>query len=132
MLGRVLAYLRNYFEQGGVEGTFNVTKEGVEGVEARFIRITGSMLNDGVYDLEEANAFTEETFTGRIDFLAIPKALQCTVKSIEKWSAEDADRRSPYTSESFGGYSYSRKTNADGSWSWKDEFADELKQWRKL
>ena len=44
-----------------------------------------------------------------------------------------AGKESPYTSESFGGYSYTKATDANGApIGWQKAFASRLNKWRKL
>ena len=46
----------------------------------------------------------------------------------------DAAKPTPFVSESFGGYSYSKGQNAAGAAnnSWQAVFADELRKWRRI
>ena len=52
----------------------------------------------------------------------------------EKNEARDSENMSPYTSESFDGYSYSKGGNSKGgtATSWQSQFADRLKPYRRL
>ena len=53
-------------------------------------------------------------------------------EEIDKWN-EQYGGAGPYTSESFAGYSYTKATAKDGgTYTWKDEFASQLKRWRKI
>ena len=98
--------------------------------ENQYFRIVGSVFNDGVYQ-NPAQGLADETFHGAIWALAIPPALVDLAERIEKWEKENPS--TPYQSESFGGYSYTAKTGANGrTYSWKDEFADDLAKWRKI
>lgn len=100
-------------------------------LENQYFRIVGSVFNDGVYQ-NPAQGLADETFHGAIWALAIPPALVDLADRIEKWEKENADK-APYQSESFGGYSYTVKTGVNGrTYSWKDEFADDLAKWRKI
>ena len=52
---------------------------------------------------------------------------------IEKYEKSDAGKPSAFTSESFGGYAYSKATNAKGvPLSWKGVFEDDLRPWRMI
>lgn len=137
MLDHVLAYLRNYFETGYIYGTFEI-KDGQislpEILDGQYFRIAGSVFNDGVHKYP-AYSLTDETFTGTVWALAIPKALIELVTEIEAWQEKNGTAASGlYQSESFGGYSYSLKSG-DGSsdgYSWKNAFASRLNRWRKI
>lgn len=137
MLDHVLAYLRNYFATGYIYGTFEV-KDGTvrlpEILDGQYFRIVGSVFNDGVHQ-NPANNLKDESFTGTVWALAIPKALLELVTEIEAWQEKNGTAASgPYQSESFGGYSYSLKSGADGSggFTWQSAFASRLNRWRKI
>jgi hypothetical protein len=50
-----------------------------------------------------------------------------------EWELANADSiNSPYQSESFGGYSYSKESGGEGGMNWKTHFANELWKWRKI
>ena len=73
----------------------------------------------------------EETFNGSVYLLAIPKDLENLVAEISTFV--DEQEISDIQSESFGGYSYTRKSGENGnSYGWVDEFRGRLKRWRKL
>ena len=80
----------------------------------------------------------DEIFEGDIWLMAIPKAFLDLVKEIEEWEKingkADSAAMSPFTSESFGGYSYQKGTGAtsDGSSSWQTAFGKRLNIWRKI
>lgn len=136
MLDHVLAYLRNYFATEYIYGTFDV-KDGTirlpEILDGQYFRIVGSVFNDGVHQ-NPANNLKDETFTGTVYALAIPQALLDLVAEIEKWQAKNGEKAAgPFQSESFGGYSYTLKSNAEGyGASWQSAFASRLNIWRKI
>ena len=100
-------------------------------LENQYFRIVGSVFNDGVYQYP-VNGLFDETFHGAIWTLNVSPSLVELAERIEKWEKENADK-TPYQAESFGGYSYTAKTGANGrAYSWKDEFAADLATWRKL
>lgn len=137
MLGCVLAYLRNYFSVQKWFGTYVIENGAVELPEVKdgqYFRIVGSVFNDGIYQ-NPANNLKDETFTGTVWALAIPQALLDLVTEIEAWQEKNGTAASgPYQSESFGGYSYSLKSGADGSggFTWQSAFASRLNRWRKI
>lgn len=132
MLETVLMYLNNWFVVGRYDGTYTIEDGGITLpflVDGQYFRIVGSLFNDGVYQYPAE--LTDETFDGSVWALAIPKALLPTVDEITDWTAKNGDS-GPYTSESFGGYSYSKATNSKGvAVGWRDVFAAQLAPWKK-
>ena len=100
--------------------------------DGQYFRICGSVFNDGVYAYA-AETLTDETFTGTIWALRVPLALSKLVAEIEDYVNTDVAKPSPYKSESFGGYSYTRNTDSDGApLSWQKAFRSRLNEWRKI
>lgn len=136
MLEQVLRYIRNWFPASFHNGTFFVENGAIDlpfMQNGQYFRIVGSVFNDGVYQYPAT--LKDETFNGSVWALAIPKAVLDIVSDIEEWNAKNADRvNSPYQSESFGGYSYTLKSEngAGGGATWQSAFASRLNAWRKL
>ena len=134
MLEEILLHLNNWFlvPDGVHEDTYTIEDGGITLpflVNGQYFRIVGSLFNDGVYQYPAE--LTDETFDGSVWALAIPKALLSTVEEITAWTAKNGDN-GPYTSESFGGYSYSKATNAKGvAVGWRDVFSAQLAPWKK-
>lgn len=132
MLETVLMYLNNWFVVGRYDDTYTIEDGGITLpflVDGQYFRIVGSLFNDGVYQYPAE--LTDETFDGSVWAMAIPKALLSTVDEITAWTAKNGDS-GPYTSESFGGYSYSKATNSKGmAVGWRDVFAAQLSPWKK-
>ena len=109
-------------------------------------RIKGSALNDGVYTYGEtvknddntaAAGLKAETFTGEIWAMYPPKAALDAAAKASEWLEKYGEALSgPYTSESFGGYSYSKgaTSESDGmpSGTWYGVPKSLLAQWRKV
>lgn len=134
MLEQVLAYLHNYFVKRTLpESDWEIaggTMEITGALPSQYIRIIGSTLNDGVYQYP-LTGLTDELFTGTVQLLSIPKTVLALVQEIESWA--DKNQPTAFTSESFGGYSYSKATNADGvAASWQDVFRARLAPYRKM
>ncbi len=143
MLTELCQELRNWFDRERHAGTFtiadgNITADFLR--EGQYFRIMGSIFSDGVHKYPAAD-LPEETFTGAVWALAIPKPVINLAAEIDAWrakyEAEDSAAMSPFNSESFGGYSYSKggSGNAQGGSSgvsWKTAFASRLNMWRKL
>lgn len=132
MLETVLMYLNNWFVMGRYDDTYTIEDGKLTLpflVNGQYFRIVGSLFNDGVYRYPAD--LTNETFDGSVWALALPKALLSTVDEITAWQAKNGDS-GPYTSESFGGYSYSKATNSKGvAVGWRDVFAAQLAPWKK-
>lgn len=152
MLTELCQYLRNWFDRNQPkffgsfviqDGTILFDGKDMTGMikEGQYIRIVGSALNDGVYAFP-SNGLIDETFDGAIWAMAVPPAVINLASEItawrEKYESVDSAAMSPFTSESFGGYSYSKSgassTNAGGGQapSWQGAFASRLSSWRKI
>ena len=138
MLAEICAELRNYFEapNGRHFGKFEISGGSIAPLDflqdGQYFRIVGSVFNDGVYQYP-ATSLTDEVFEGAVWAMAVPPTLIALSAEIEEYNNSDAGKTSPYTSESFGGYSYTKATDASGApISWKKAFASRLNKWRKL
>lgn len=110
--------------------------------EGQYFRIIGSIFNDGVHQFNDELELQDETFNGAIWAMAIPKEVIALSQEIKEWRDKyesiESYAMSPYTSESFGGYSYSKggsgsnSGNVDLSGTWQGAFADRLNHWRKI
>ena len=133
MLETVLMYLNNWFVVGRHDDTYTIEDGGITLpflASGQYFRICGSVFNDGLHQYPAEN-LTDEVFDGTVWALAIPKALLSTVEEITAWTAKNGDGGA-YTSESFGGYSYSKATNSKGlAVGWRDVFAAQLAPWKK-
>lgn len=136
MLTEVLRYLRNFFVINGKEKQGNFTiKNGTISLsdvsDGQYFLIEGSVFNDGVHKYG-AGGLADETFEGRICPLAVPSEVVSLAGEIAEFCAKDK-ATGAFQSESFGGYSYTKYTNRDGSAaSWKDVFKSRLSIWRKV
>lgn len=87
---------------------------------------------------EPTTELVDEIFDGAVWLLAIPREIVALSESIDAWKAKyataDSVAMSPFTSESFGGYSYSKAQGANGASgvSWQSAFASQLNKWRKI
>lgn len=134
MLENVLAYLHDDFARQTLpdqewtitDGTMDVPGA----LPGQYVRIIGSVLNDGVYQYP-LTGLTDETFTGTVKLLAIKKAVLEMVPEIEVWCKKN--QPTALTSESFGGYSYNRATDANGvPAGWQKVFGPRLAPYRKM
>ena len=137
MLDEILDHLRNYFVTTAERGTYEI-KDGMitpplDLGRGQYFRIVGSLLNDGVY--ESAEALLDETFTGEIWILAIPRSLVALAEEIKTYRDSDMSKPSPYISENyFGQYDYKRAADEKGVpiSDWRAVFAKQLNRWRKI
>ena len=146
MLTEICAEIKNYFckDEDVIIGDFKIENGNIAPsvglASGQYYRIVGSVFNDGVHaDTDELK--DESEFHGAVWKMRVPKEFLDLVKDIEAWQekngAIDSVAMSPYTSESFGGYSYSKSTGrsgADGSGGsgWQDVFASRLNMYRRI
>lgn len=136
MLEQILDYINNYFEKEKKSGTFEI-QSGLLNADflqdGQYYRITGSVFNDGIHKYPD-NDLDDEIFTGDVWAMAVPRSVVALSVEIEDWVSQHADvLNSPYQSESFGGYSYSKGSGKNGSaLGWKDVFGSRLNRWRKI
>ena len=138
MLTEICAELRNYFEvpNGRHFGTFTISGGSIAPLdflqEGQYFRIVGSVFNDGVYQYP-ATSLTDEVFEGAVWAMRLPPAVIALAAEIKAYNDSDAGKPSPFTSESFCGYSYTKATDSNGApISWQKAFASRLNKWRKL
>lgn len=142
MLTELCQELRNWFELEKHFGTFDIEGGTLTAPFLKpnqYYRIIGSIFNDGVYKYG-VDVLDDETFTGAVWALGIPKAVIELADEIETWQSKygaDSPAMSPFVSESFGGYSYNKGSSVVGSnsytgSSWQTAFASRLNKWRKI
>ena len=143
MLTELCQELNNWFEREKRSGSFRIANGMLEAdflLPGQYFRVMGSLFNDGVH--QYGNDFlNDEDFTGSVWSLAIPVAVIKLSEDIDAWRAKyeapDSSAMSPYMSESFGGYSYSKGsaisgTGTGGATSWRTSFASRMNAWRKI
>ena len=136
MLEQVLMHLKNWFlVPGGIhEGTYTIEDGSIALpflLDGQYFRIVGSVFNDGLHQYPES--LIDETFTGSVWALAVPKSVIDLAADISAWQEKNGDA-GPYSSESFGGYSYTRSTDekTGGPVTWQSVFRPRLAKWRKI
>jgi hypothetical protein len=134
MLEEILAHINNYFVIDVYEGGYEISNGTISLPflsNNQYFKISGSIFNDGVYKYPETNLI-DESFTGYILALAIPKDLIALEAKINTFCINNP--ASAFTSESFGGYSYSKATNSNSGSAadWTNVFRSELNRWRKI
>ncbi len=140
MLEQVLTHIHNWFQADIRHGTYTIQDGGITLPFLRngqYFRIVGSLFNDGLHQYGPSmELLQDETFDGAVWALAVPKAVVELAGEITAWQEKYKDTvESPYTSESFGGYSYSKASGAGdstGSGGWQAAFRARLNPYRKL
>lgn len=145
MLEQVLTELRNWFRvrdsvDGLHQGTYTIHGGSITLPflkDGQYFRILGSVFNDGLHCYgPDMAALADETFQGTVWALAVPRAVVELAGEIEAWRDKyGAVMDSPYTSESFGGYSYTKSSGAGDSTAsggWQAAFRARLNPYRKL
>lgn len=153
LLEQVLGHIHNWFVRDTIVASRCAITDGAlpdsissKLLDGQWYVISGSYLNDGLhqyhstYPQGQTSDLEDETFTGTVALLAIPRPLLNIVSEIGEWVESGAGKASegPYASESFGGYSYTLKSDsgansgAGGLTGWRLAFRDRLNQWRKM
>lgn len=146
MISEICAELRNYFLRDYTNpehyihyGSFVIADGEMQTLpflkQNQYYRIIGSTFNDGVHQYGVDNGLIDETFDGTIWEMFIPKEIVDLSAEIQDWISNNADTiNSPYQSESFGGYSYTKAIASTGrlSTDWQNHFAGKLNRWRRL
>lgn len=152
MLTEICQYLRNWFDKDEFHnylpnwrGTFTI----VDGeivfpgtlLTGQYFRVIGSVFNDGVHQYGNDN-LQDETFTGVIQSMHVPAVVIQLAQDIADWQAKygtvSSEAMSPFQSESFGGYSYSKSGGGVGNsvgsvaGTWQGVFQQRLAPWRKI
>lgn len=149
MLTEICAEIKNYFtwdkdkhfgdftiENGEITPSFDIPTD--------YIRIIGSHKNDGVHKRGQ-NGFDlvdEDAFHGAVWVMSPPADFIALVAEIVAWQAKngtiDSQAMSPFNSESFGGYSYSKSGgsasggSSSAGASWRDAYAARLDIYRRI
>lgn len=145
-VGEVCAEVNNYFVSTGDihKGDFQISGGAITPSDFlltnQYFRIVGSKMNDGVYKNDNTSlaSLVDESFSGSIWSMSVPPAFVKTCEKINEWynkyGGVNGAAASPYVSESFAGYSYtkaSKDVGSNGS-SWQSIFADSLNIWRRI
>ena len=129
-------YLHNNFEANRIIDEITIEDGRVTNVDLetdRYFRIIGSAFNDGIYK-SPATELKDEVFDGAIVIMSIPPKILDIVDEISAWETEHANvLTSPFQSESFGGYSYSKTNKSNGGIvTWRDVFGAQLNRYKKI
>lgn len=145
MIGEICQYLKNWFDEDSRHnrlprwsGTFSIVDGELHGFpgalyDGQWFRVIDSNLNDGVYQWP-AN-LKDEVFDGVIQSMRVPAEIVQLDADITAWLAKNQEIiNSPYSSESYGGYAYTLRTDGADSRAptWQSQFKARLAPWRKL
>ena len=103
--------------------------------DGQYFRIVGSLFNDGVHT--SADELKDETYHGGIWLMRVPPDVTSLLTEINDYETKyGAFNLSPYQSESFAGYSYSKAAKGSGNSgstvTWRDAFKSRLNKYRKI
>ena len=131
----VMRHVNNFFEVGTRTGKFSVEGGSInlpDLLPGQYFWIYGSIFNDGLHD--STDGLVDEVFNGDVVYMAVPRDFLNLCVEIQMWDQIYGDvSASPYKSESFGGYQYTKDGN-DGGMAWYDipSVKNRLNAWRKL
>ena len=140
MLTTICAEIRNYFlahREADIHSGEYTISSGSLSVDflknGQYFRIVGSALNDGVHKYG-TDVLNDEVFNGTVWAMSVPQSFVDLADEIDSWiSNNSAVVNSPFTSESFAGYSYTKGTGRNGAGiSWVDQFATRLNAYRRI
>lgn len=144
-LTELCAHLRNWFVRSDADrrvGKFEVIGGSIvlpadfepRLAEGQYFRVIGSVFNDGVWQYPTSE-LVDEVFDGAVWAMAVPPDVVSLLDEITAWDTKYRDAaESPYQSESFGGYTYTKAASdtAGGGLTWTAVFKSRLNRWRKL
>lgn len=141
MLEQIMDFIHNYFERAKYRGKFTIAQGCLECgflQPGQYYKIIGSVFNDGVHQYPECTLHDEE-FVGEVWAMAVPPTFMALAEEIEAWVDKYGEAvQSPYTSESFGGYSYTKASGSGANGAatpgttWQAVFGSKLIHWRKV
>lgn len=142
MLYELCLELNNFFEYARYIGNVAIVDGNVQTdllADGQYFRIIGSVFNDGVYQYPQRQ-LKDEVYHGGLWAMAVPPEVIALNAEIDAWKNKymsiDGEAMSPYQSESFGGYSYTKASGSGNSGrstaGWQDIFKGKLDKWRKI
>ena len=153
MLTEICAYLHNWFDIDEyhkklphIAGKITIENGVLDGlsdlvINGQLFYIYGSILNDGVYMYNDELELKDESFIGLVQSMRVEPDFLKIAADIEAWDAKynvvGNEALSPFNSESFGGYSYSKSSGSNSSGSATTSpaimaYAGKLNRWRKI
>lgn len=126
----------DYTIASGVLSTLDATIKA-----GQYIAIYGSTLNDGIWKVGAGGAITSditgvtaqnENFHATIYPLKVPADFVMLATEITAWRTKMVEA-SPYVSESFGKYSYTKEQRqGGGNVTWQAQFSDRLTPYKRM
>lgn len=150
LMTEICSNVRNYFAPTSKKddlsyihhGDYTIKDSTISGTDFllpnQYFRITGSVLNDGVYrnTPDDLQSLEDETFKGAIWEMTVPKSFIELCRDIQKFNSKVDELcliDKGYASESFGGYSYSLSSNAPAYMTeWQKRIKSNLNSYRRL
>lgn len=145
---------KNFFLRNGSKdihsGAFTISAHTIAPLDflipGQYFRITGSVLNNGVYQYSEdgMSALQDETFAGSIWAMYVPPAFLELCAEIDEWQSKYGDigsmNMSPYVSQSISGVFSATKSSSGGSsgsgessvQTWQSVYKSRLNKWRRI
>jgi len=138
---------KNWFVREKRTGTFRVEGGQLAAPflqDGQYYRIIGSVFSDGVHKHNDEHDLLshDEVFTGEVWSLGLPAAFIKLADDIDAWRAKNEGvnslNMSPFQSESFSGYSYTKagsqrqSSNGSTSQTWQNMFSKRINMWRKI
>lgn len=131
----IMKHIHNFFAVESVKGEWEIVSGNIVLpflVTGQYFLVEGSLKNDYVVYKYGTDTLTDETFEGYIVALNVPKPFVDLCSEIATYNAS-SEGKGQYVSESFGGYSYTKATGANGApMSWQGIFKERLNEWRKI
>jgi len=141
--------INNYFRVDSYTGNLKVEAGVLIGIPSDFLQdgqyfcIRDSVFNDGVYTYPAKDLADEKEFKGTIWAMAVPKEVISLAQEIADWNERyggvDSPSMSPFNSESFGVYSYSKGSVSSGGSEgasnpndWREFFSVRLSRYRRI
>lgn len=148
MIGEICAEIKNFFtyEADKHIGDFVISDSTISpsfDFPTEYIRIIGSRLNDGVHKKKNGSfQLQDESFHGAIWVMSPSADFLALATEIEEWQtkygAAGSEAMSPFQSESFGGYSYSKVSGGSAESgissipTWQSIYASRLNRYRRI
>lgn len=134
----------NYFYKTYEHDTFSIQNGVIDSkgiyLVNQYIKIEGSILNDGVYKIESMTnnkiniaSLQDEIFEGCIFGLAVPNGFVSLSEKVKEYLDNPKTKPTDISSESFNNYSWSKGKKANGAnITWNDVFQDDIYSYRQL
>lgn len=131
----VMRQINNHFVSSYLDAAFAVAGGYLTPAPAAsFVRITGSALHDGVWELQGGKLVgddaADEAFTGRVWLLKPPREFLALCREISSY--HDKNPTGAPISERFGDYQVTRANEYTGGGGWQRAFFAQLTPYRRM